>query len=109
MDEIYCGSKETRPISVASNDGELIVNCMAALIDKGIISYLAKRKSNDFVPMGCEFYYKMGFNKYLPLLDEFTRELVGFNKNKDNYPDPDNFRKQILAAMARKINSGDDF
>ena len=107
MDEIYGGPKEARPIMSASNKGELIVNCVAALVDEGVITCLAKEQPNDFVPMGTEYYFQIGFNNYVHYLDKMVKKLVDFNNDIDNYPDPENFKKQILAATVKQINSSE--
>ena len=107
IDEIYNGAQFERPIVTAKNKGELIVNCIAALVDEGVISSLPRENPNEFVGMGAEYYYRIGFSDYVYLLDEMVKKLVDFNLNKDDYPDPTNFKKQILAATAKQINSCD--
>lgn len=105
MDEIYNGGYEDRPISSATNKGELIVNCVDALFEEGVISYLYKEKVNDFVDVGYEQYYKIGFRGYVDILDDLVSELYDFNSKKDSYPDPNSFKKQLLASAANRINN----
>lgn len=105
IDEIYNGTEAERPLVISNNKGELIVNCVAALVEEGVINSLPRENPNEFVGMGAEFYYRIGFSNYVYLLDEMVKKLVDFNLNKNNYPDPDNFKKQILAATAKQINS----
>ncbi len=104
MDEIYGGPTEIKPILKATNDGELIVNCIVSLVEKNVITSLVKSKPNIYVPTGNEYYYQIGFVKFIDELDELVKKLVDFEKNKENYPDPDGFKKQILAATVNKIN-----
>jgi len=105
IDEIYNGSQAERPLAISKNKGELIVNCVAALVDEGVISSLPRQNPNEFVGMGAEYYYQIGFADYVYFLDDMVKKLVDFNLNRNNYPDPANFKKQILAATAKQINS----
>lgn len=105
IDEIYGGSKEARPIISATNRGELVVNCVAALVDEGIVSSLPRRMPNNYVPSGAEYYYRIGFSECVGYLDEMVKKLIDLKRNIDNYPDPEGFKKQILAATANQINS----
>ena len=104
IDYIYFGPSEMKPISTAANKGELIVNCISSLFDEGVIASLYREDINDFVPMGIGHYYRIGFNEYLDILDDMVLKLDDFEKNKNNYPDPDGFKKQILASAVKQIN-----
>ena len=107
IDFIYYGSPETRPISSATNKGELIVNCISALFDQCVVRPLVHQKENEYVNMGDETYYKIGFEKYVYILDDLVSKLEDFEMNKKNYPDPDSFRGQLLASAAKQINDFD--
>lgn len=104
MDELYCGSESSRPITSSRNEGELIVNCIGALYDVDVIQANTKQRENEFTPMGMEYYYKIGFSKFIEILDDMVLKLNDFDKNKDNYPDPQSFREQIMASAAKQIN-----
>ena len=103
IDYIYYGSNEMKPISSSINKGELIVNCVSALFDEGVIKALIREEENEYVPMGAGYYY-IGFSEYLDILDDMVRKLDDFEKNKENYPDPAGFKKQILASASKQIN-----
>lgn len=104
MDELYCGSESERPISSSRNKGELIVNCVATLYDEEVIHANPKNRKNDFMPMGMEHYFRIGFLKFINILDDMVLKLTDFKRNKENYPDPQAFREQILASSAKQIN-----
>lgn len=104
MDEIYGGSQESRPINNSKNKGELIVNCVSALSDEQVITVLPRQQENEFVSMGAEYYYRIGFYKYVDILDKMVAKLKDFEDHKEDYPDPDGFKKQIIAAAANQIN-----
>ena len=105
MDELYEGKKENEPINKAKNKGELIVNCIAAVVDENVITSLPHNHENKYVANGCEYIYRIGFSNYVGLLDKLVAKLIDFKKLKNNYPDPNIFKKQILAAYAKQINS----
>ena len=105
MDELYCGSENSKPITSSRNEGELIVNCVAALFDSGVIQANLKQRENEFVPMGMEYYYRIGFSNFITIIDDMVLKLNDFENNKDNYPDPNAFREQILASAAKQINN----
>ena len=104
IDELYYGSPSLRPINVSNNKGELIVNCIAALFDEGVVAALVKEEENEYVAMGAGYYYQIGFNEYVDILDDMVKKLDDFEKNKLNYPDPEGFKKQILASAIKQIN-----
>lgn len=104
MDELYCGPESARPISSSRNDGELIVNCVAALYDAEVIQANPKERENEFTPMGMEYYFRIGFSKFINILDDMVLKLNDFERNKENYPDPQAFREQILASAIKQIN-----
>ena len=104
IDELYYGPSASEPINKANNKGELIVNCVSALFDENVIAALYKEKNNPYVEMGAGHFYKIGFRYCVSILDDMVLKLSDFEKNKDNYPDPEGFRKQILASAAKQIN-----
>lgn len=105
MDEIYNGKVEQKPIKKSFNKGELIVNCVSALVEQNVITSLPKQKENEFVPSGSEFYYRIAFQKYVYILDDLVSKLIDFENNITNYPDPQSFKKQLLAAASNQINA----
>ncbi|MBQ4254629.1 MAG: helix-turn-helix transcriptional regulator [Bacilli bacterium] len=104
LDELYYGSASSKPISASANKGELIVNCIYALYEEGVIRPLIRQEVNEYVGMGAEYYYRIGFSEFVDVLDDLVRKLKDFQDNKDNYPDPDSFKNQLLAAAAKQIN-----
>lgn len=104
MDELYSGKGEEKPLLTANNEGKLIINCITALFESGVITSLPKNNPNDFVPMGLEYYYQIGFCDYVEILDDYVRKLTDYEKNKENYPNPKDFKSQLAEASAKKIN-----
>ncbi len=104
MDELYSGRNEERPLVVATNKGKLIINCITALFENGVISSLPKENPNDYVPCGMEYYYQIGFCNYVEILDDYVSKLTDFERNKDNYPNPKDFKSQLSEASAKMIN-----
>lgn len=98
------GSESSRPITSSRNDGELIVNCVVALYDAKVIQANPKNRKNEFAPRGEEDYYRIGFSNFINILDDMVLKLHDFEWNKENYPDPQSFREQILASAAKQIN-----
>ena len=104
MDEIFCGENSLRPITLARNKGELIVNCVAALFEEGVICLLSRQKENKFMPCGYEWAHQMGFARFIDVLDDLVNKLDDFAKNEKSYPDPQAFKEQLLASAIKKIN-----
>ena len=104
LDQLYFGSESSKPINLSANKGELIVNCIYALYKEGVIRCLPRQKANEYVGMGGEYYYRIGFSNYLGVLDDLVIKLKDFDGDEDDYPDPEGFKKQLLAAAAKKIN-----
>lgn len=105
LDELYYGTADHRPISTATNVGELIVNCIFALYEQGVICSLCHVRENEFVGIGLEYTYKIGFDAFADVLNDLVLKLSDFDENQDNYPEPENFKKQLLAAAAKRINT----
>ncbi len=103
-DELLFGPNYKRPITNATDEGQLIVACIAALFDRGGIGKATKEKWNDSVPSGTEYFYHICFFEHLPILNDLIIKLDDFEKNKEDYPNPDELRNQFLAAAAKKIN-----
>ena len=104
LDELYYGQPSLKPINTASNEGELIVNCIYALYEKDVIKALPHQENNEFVFSGAEYIYRIGFSEYVTILDDLVLKLDDFESNRNNYPDPDGFKKQLLASAANQIN-----
>lgn len=109
IDYIYYGSEELKPITSSTNKGELIINCITALFDLGVVSSLYHEEVNDYVEQGLEQYYSIGFKNYVEILDDLISKLSDFEKEKENYPDPSGFRSQLLASAVNKINNLDKY
>lgn len=101
IDELYYGSINSRPINTAINNGELIVNCVSALFEKNALGIIEKQDLNGYEPRN---YFEIGFVEYSDILDDMIHKLDDFEKNKENYPDPEGFKKQILASATKQIN-----
>ena len=98
LDEFCFGNSSEKPVASARNRGELIVNCFLALIEEGVVSSF---ETNDFYNgKQCEIYVA----KYFDILKNLLDKLDDFYQNKENYPDPDGFKRQILAASINQIN-----
>ena len=104
IDELYSGSQSIRPITTAGSDSELIVNCIVALYDIGVIGTIIRGKSNENVPQGYEYYYRIGILEYLDILNDMIIKLEDLNREKDTYPDPTAFREQIIGSAIHKIH-----
>lgn len=105
LDELYYGSASSKPISSSLNIGELIVNCVYALYRQGVISALVHQEENEYVGTGTGFYYQIGFSNHVDILNDLIIKLKDFEDNKDDYPDPEGFRNQLLAAASKRINA----
>lgn len=101
IDEIYLGTTSERPVVSSSNEGELIINCITALVEKEIISFVPVKSDNYPIT---DYEYKLGINKYYYLLESYVRKILDFEENKSNYRDPDYFKKQLMDAAATEIN-----
>jgi len=104
MDELYTGKGEDKPIITSVNKGKLIINCINALFEENVITILEKEKENDYLQMGFEHYYQIGFYNYVDILDDFVKKIDDFEKNKNDYPNPFDFKNQIIEAASKKIN-----
>ena len=104
IDDIYYGSPESRPIYSASNEGELIVNCIYALYILGVVCNNYHEKYNEYVSSGYEGFYKIGFCNHVHILDDLIKRLDDFEVNKNSYPDPSGFKNQLLASAIKRIN-----
>ena len=51
-----------------------------------------------------EYYFRIGFSKFINILDDMVLKLNDFERNKENYPDPQAFREQLLASAIKQIN-----
>ena len=105
LDELYYGSTNSKPISTATDKGELIVNCFYVLYEQGVVCSLLQQKGNGYVGADTNYYYKIGFSEYVDILDDLVLKLDDFQMKRDDYPDPDGFKEQLLAAAAKQINS----
>lgn len=104
IDALYFGPESIKPISTANNKGELIVNCMNALFAQEVVKLLPHEEKNPFVFDNYSIVYRLGFYSHLNSIEDLVEKLTDFEKNKDNYDDPVNFKKQILKAAANEIN-----
>lgn len=104
MDFIYSGSDEEKPIINALNHGKLIINCITALFDNDVITVSYKINDDIFAPEELEYNYQIVFLNYTRILNEYVKQLIDFKKNKDNYPNPNDFKKQLIEAASKRIN-----
>lgn len=102
IDYLYNGSLESRPVNSSKNIGELVVNCINALYEEGVIAFLPNAKDENLYSN--EYIYEVVFSKYKNIIDDLIEKLDDFKKNHDNYPDPDGFKEQLLASAAKQIN-----
>ena len=103
IDEIYLGTSAERPLVSSSNDGELIINCITALVEKGIIDFVPVR-NEDYPFDHRDYIYKLGIKNYYIVLESYVEKILDFEKNKSNYKDPDYFKEQLMDAAATEIN-----
>lgn len=103
LDELYFGQPSSKPINRASNEGELVVNCVNALFEKEVVKMMPHEEQND--PYGeVRLVYDIGFSKYSWILEDLIEKLDDYENKKHNYPDPEGFKKQLLASAAKQIN-----
>lgn len=103
IDELYTGKREDKPLN-ADNIGKLIINCITALVENDVICTLPTIDENEYVPTGMGYIYQIGFYKYVDILDDYVKKLIDFHKNENNYPNPQEFKRQIIEAASKKIN-----
>ncbi len=103
IDDLYCGGSEYKQITSSTNIGKLIVNCVTALFENGVITVLCKDE-NKYVKTGLGYFYQIGFGEYVDILDNLVKKLTDFEANKGDYPNPEDFKKQIIEAASKKIN-----
>ena len=99
IDELYFGPASELPISQSKDEGELIVNCVNALFESGVI-YIKTMKKNTF-----EEVDRVSFGKYNDILEDLVDQLRTIERSKNDYPDPESVKKQTLQAYANKINN----
>lgn len=104
MDELFFGSKESRPINSSCNIGELIVNCLYALYENRVVGIITKEYEGGFVPGFSQYIDTIGFVEHQDILKDMIDKLEDFESNKEDYPDPESFKKQILAYSSSRIN-----
>ena len=108
IDELYFGPNSKRPVNGASNKGELIVNCIVALYEEGVVRRLVHLRQhgnqNTYVYDGFGYMYLIGFERYVEILDDLLSKLDDFKSHKDSLPNPDGFREQLLVLAANRIN-----
>ncbi len=105
LDELYFGPESKKPIATASNVGELIVNCTYALYEKNVVSSRGHETQSKMDGRGGPLrLVSIGFNKYKEILDNLVHQLDEFERSKKDYPEPESFRNQLLAAAANQIN-----
>lgn len=104
MDEIFAGSQSMKPITSANNKGELIVNCITSLFDEHVISVISPNYESGYGGYNFQNLYQIIFTNYADVLTDLINKLDDFDNDKTNYPDPNNFKKQLLAAAAKRIN-----
>lgn len=104
IDEIYFGSSAVKPLTSAKNEGELIVNCINALYEKGVIGILPHETTNEFIYDQISYTYRLAFLDNAYTIEDLVKKLIDFNENIDNYKEPEKFKKQILDAYASQLN-----
>ena len=104
IDELYSGSATKKPINKACNKGELITNCIVALYEAKVITALPRGRENKHVEMGMKYYYSIAFYDFVDILNDLVLKLKDFEGNINNYPNPESFKKQLIASAAKQIN-----
>ncbi len=104
IDEIYLGSSSKKPIVSSVNIGELIVNCIAALFENDVIGLLPHGEVNENIYDELKYSYRLAFKNHIFEIEDLVKKLEDFETNKENYKEPDKFKKQIMDAKAFQIN-----
>ena len=99
IDELYFGPESELPISQSKDTGELIVNCINALFECGVIIKKTVTK-NTF-----DEVEQVSFVKYNDIVMELVDQLRTIERSKNDFPDPESVKKQTLQAYANKINN----
>lgn len=73
IDEIYFGSTAKKPIVSSFSDGELIVNCVTALFEKGVIGLLMQEEINENTYNQLQFSYKLAFMNYKYEIEDLVK------------------------------------
>jgi len=107
MDEIYFGDNELKPIHQACNEGELVANCISVLVEKKILSSYSVEM---FYPQNVEGFPPniAFFCNHYQIINDLILKLLDFEDNKNTYPDPLGFKKQIISSAASRINLSDN-
>ena len=103
LDELYLGALPERPILSSKSRGELIINCVDALLEERIIGLTPKEIVDDhFEP---RLVYDLNFidGACLEIIDDFAKKIDDLENNKENYSDPAEIKKQFKEAAAKKI------
>jgi len=101
IDELYFGSTSKRIFALSKNTGELIVYCLLALLDESFIGLLPIDIENS---SKLETFYHVGFTNNIDLVGELVCSFVDFENNKENYNNPEDFKKQLIDAYINKFN-----
>lgn len=104
LDSLCFGETSERPISTSKNQGELIVNCVAALFDEGVIAYLSHSKAGQYHYDGCPLDFRIGFGRHVSILNEFVSELSAYRDKESTYSNPEAYRKMVMESAANQIN-----
>lgn len=105
IDELYFGSYSFKPISSSKNKSELIVNCVAALFDEGVIRIIQKEEPDYSYGQEPRIIGEIGISEFRYELENFIEKLNDFEFNKENIDNPEIFKKQLLALTINRINN----
>ena len=103
IDELYFGNPIDRNIKNWEDKGDVIVRCVHILYKEGVI-VSKERFSEDYDSNEVEYYYRIGFGKYIETIDQLVNDLHKFEDEKEYLETPQSFEKQLLELAAKKIN-----
>ena len=92
VDRLCYGDESEALISRPVDEGKKIANCVAYLVEKGILNIFER-----------EDFYKLDSKR--EIVYRLIKNLVDFNRRKSNYTDPQGFREQIIDAAAHELNT----
>ena len=106
LDQLVYGDESIALINSARSTGRKIVNCIHALWELDLLSYVEKRGTNgvfstpDKERAGAYLY----IHKYSSQIERLLKNLNEFKEKKNTYSDPDSYLESILSSVAKEID-----
>lgn len=103
MDEIYNCNIIAKSLNEASTAQELIVLCIDILVQLKVITCInSEKRIYKGGLIGDK--YDIRFTQNYPYVEALVIRLIDFYCNKENYSDPNNFKKQLIEACIKHID-----